>query len=64
MFKFSLKEQAIFGRIFRTAAEVRAVVSDFVARYNTRWRLARLGYRSPIEYRARHFAASNLLMAA
>jgi hypothetical protein len=39
-------------------------VSEFVARYNTCWRLARLGYRSPLEYRARHFAASNLLMAA
>jgi putative transposase len=60
----TLKEQAIFGRMFRTAAEVRAAVSDFVARYNTCWRLARLGYRSPLEYRARHFAASNLLMAA
>ena len=34
-----MKEQAIFGRIFRTAAQVRAAVSDFVARYNTCWRL-------------------------
>ena len=60
----TLNDQAIFGRIFRTAAEVRAAVSDFVARYNNCWRLARLGFRSPIEYRARHFSASNLLMAA
>jgi hypothetical protein len=35
-----LKEQAIFGRNFRTAAEVRAAVSEFVERYNTYWRLA------------------------
>jgi putative transposase len=60
----TLKEQAVFGRIFRTAAEVRAAVSEFVARYNASWRLARLGFRSPIDYRARHAAASNLQMAA
>jgi len=60
----TLKEQAIFGRIFRTAAEVRAAVSEFAARYNTCWRLARLGFHSPIDYRSQHSAASNLLMAA
>jgi putative transposase len=43
----TLKEQAIWGRTFRTAAEVRAAVSDFVARYNAAWRLERLGYLSP-----------------
>ena len=50
----TLKEQAIWGRTFRTAAEVRAAVSDFVARYNAAWRLERLGYLSPLDYRARH----------
>jgi putative transposase len=50
----TLKEQAIWGRIFRTAAEVRAAVADFVARYNAAWRLERLGYLSPLAYRARH----------
>jgi transposase InsO family protein len=50
----TLKEQAVWGRIFRTAAEVRTAVSEFVARYNALWRLERLGYRSPLEYRARH----------
>jgi transposase InsO family protein len=43
-----------WGRTFRTAAEVRAAVSDFVARYNAAWRLERLGYISPLDYRARH----------
>lgn len=38
----TLKEQAIWGRSFRTAAEVRAAVSDFVARYNAAWRLERI----------------------
>jgi transposase InsO family protein len=60
----TLKEQAIFGRIFRTAVEVAAAVAEFVARYNTSWRLARLGFRSPLDYRARHSASSNLQMAA
>ena len=50
----TLKEQAIWGRTFRTAAEVRAAVSDFVARYNAAWRLERLGYLSPLDYRSRH----------
>ena len=27
---------------------------DFVARYNAAWRLERLGYLSPLDYRARH----------
>jgi Integrase core domain len=44
----------IWGKTFRTAAEVRAAVSDFVARYNAAWRLERLGYLSPLDYRARH----------
>src|SRR3954469_3709667 len=50
----TLKEQAIWGRTFRTAAEVWAAVSDFVARYNAAWRLERLGYLSPLDYRNRH----------
>ena len=50
----TLKEQAIWGRTFRTAAEVRAAVTDFIARYNAAWRLERLGYLSPLDYRNRH----------
>jgi len=45
----TLKEQAIFGQIFHTAAEVRAARSEFVARYNNCWRLARLGFRSNLD---------------
>jgi putative transposase len=47
----TLKEQVIWGRIFRTAEEVRAAVAMFVTRYNAEWRLQRLGYRSPLAYR-------------
>ena len=50
----TLKEQTIWGRTFRTVAEVKAAVTAFVERYNTSWRLERLGYRSPLDYRTRH----------
>jgi putative transposase len=48
----TLKEQAIYGRIFRTAAEVRAAVATFVTRYNAEWRLEKTGFRSPLQVRA------------
>src|SRR5689334_9180976 len=50
----TLKEQVIWGRVFHNAAELAATVGDFVARYNAAWRLQRLGYLSPAEYRTRH----------
>jgi putative transposase len=52
----TLKEQTIFGRVFRTASAVRAAVSEFVERYNALWRLERLGYQSPRDYRTRYDA--------
>ena len=52
----TLKEQTIFGRVFRTASEVRAAVAAFVERYNALWRLERLGYLSPLAYRTRYEA--------
>ena len=51
-----MAQQTIFGRIFRTVAEVKAAVADFVARYNASWPLERLGYRSPRDYRVRYEA--------
>jgi transposase InsO family protein len=50
----TLKEQAIFGRIFRSAAEVKTVIAAFIARYNGFWRLERLGYQSPLDYRVQY----------
>ncbi len=51
-FNRTLKEQAIHGRVFRNADEVRLAVADFVARYNNHWRLEKLGYLTPAEARA------------
>ena len=50
----TLKEQAIHGRIFQNLKEVRAAVTACVERYNTTWRLEKLGYHTPIEAREAH----------
>jgi transposase InsO family protein len=60
----TLKEQAIFGRAFRTISEVQSAVDQFVANYNVNWRLARLGFRSPLEYRLHRSASVNMSLAA
>ena len=39
----TLKEQAVYGRVFRNLADVRAAVAEFVERYNQCWRLEKAG---------------------
>ena len=50
----TLKEQAVYGRVFRILAEVRAAVAEFVVRYNQCWRLEKLAYRTPLEAREKY----------
>ena len=50
----TLKEQAIYGRVFRNLDGVRAAVAEFVEQYNQNWRLEKLGYQTPIEARERY----------
>lgn len=50
-FNRTLKEQAIYGRIFRNLEEVRAAVDAFVDSYNAHWRLEKLGFQTPREAR-------------
>ena len=56
----TLKEQAVYGRVFRHLADLRAAVAAFVERYNQCWRLEKLAYRTPLEareeYELRHAA--------
>ena len=56
----TLKEQAVYGRVFQNLADVRAAVAEFVERYNQCWRLEKLAYRTPLEareeYELRHAA--------
>jgi len=47
----TLKEQVIYGRIFRTIAEVRQAVGDFVAQYNRQWHVEKNGFLSPLQMR-------------
>ncbi len=47
----TLKEQAVYGRVFRNLADVRGAVAEFVERYNRCWRLEKLAYRTPVEAR-------------
>src|SRR5215210_6875444 len=53
----TLKEQVVWGRIFRNAEEVRAAVRAFVARYNEHWLLEKNASRSPAQTRREWFAA-------
>ena len=47
----TLKEQVIYGRIFRTIAEVRQAVGEFVERYNRQWRIEKNTFLSPLQMR-------------
>jgi hypothetical protein len=60
----TLKEQVVWGRIFRNAEEVRAAVRAFVARYNEHWLLEKNAYRSPAQTRREWFAAPAPIRAA
>ena len=57
----TLKEQAIYGRVFHNLAELRAAVAAFVERYNQCWRLDKLSYRTPLE--ARESASTPISMS-
>jgi len=50
-FNRTLKEQAIYGRLFRTVHDVREAVKTFVQLYNSEWRIEKNGFRSPDEIR-------------
>ena len=56
----TLKEQAVYGRVFQNLADVRDAVAEFVEHYNRCWRLEKLAYRTPLEareeYELRHAA--------
>lgn len=47
----TLKDQAIYGHIFRNTEEVRQAVHIFIANYNHLWRPERLQFLTPVEAR-------------
>lgn len=48
----TLKEQVVHGRIYRGVDDLRDAVQRFVHTYNRAWRLAKLGFKTPLEARA------------
>ena len=54
-FNRTLKEQALYGSIFKNIEEVRVAVRDIVTKYNEQWLVAKLGYRSPDQARRELF---------
>lgn len=60
----TLKEQAIYGRVFRNVEEVRQAVRDFVELYNSQWRVEKNQFQSPRQARDAWLRASTLEAAA
>ena len=56
-FNRTLKEQAIYGRIFRNIEGVRQAVGKFVEDYNAQWRVEKNGFLSPRQARQAWFEA-------
>lgn len=56
-FNRTLKEQAIYGRVFHNLDEVRRAVGKFVEDYNAEWRVEKNGFVSPKQAREAWFAA-------
>jgi transposase InsO family protein len=63
-FNRTLKEQIIYGRVFRDLQELRAAVAAFVESYNREWLLEKNGYLSPLEVRQRWLEAVGARVAA
>lgn len=50
-FNRTLKEQAIYGRVFQTIEEVREAVGAFIQRYNEQWRVEKIAFLTPRQAR-------------
>lgn len=50
-FNRTLKEQAIYGRVFRNVEDVREAVKSFVDLYNQEWRVEKNAFKTPSEIR-------------
>ncbi len=51
-FMRTLKEQCLYLHRFETLAQARAIIGEFIGRYNTQWLIERLGHRTPAQARA------------
>jgi transposase InsO family protein len=46
------KEQCLYLHRFPSLTEARAIIGEFIARYNAEWLIERLGHRTPAAARA------------
>jgi transposase InsO family protein len=60
----TLKEQIVYGRVYRTVAELREAVETFVDLYNTQWLPEKNGFMSPSATRAAWYAQRGMEVAA
>ena len=51
----TLKEQVIYGRVFKSLEEVRQMVLDFVEPYNHQWLIEKNRYMSPVDARRTYY---------
>jgi len=51
-FMRTLKEQCVYLHHFESLEQARAIIAEFVERYNTQWLIERLGHRTPAQARA------------
>ncbi len=52
-FNRTLKEQCIYLHRFKNVEAARTIIGELIARYNTEWRIERLGHQTPAQARAR-----------
>jgi transposase InsO family protein len=60
----TLKEQIVYGRIYRTVVELRAAVETFIDLYNEQWLPEKNGFMSPSQTRAAWHAQHGAEVAA
>jgi len=60
----TLKEQIIYGRVYRTVAELREAVETFIDLYNEHWLPEKNGFMSPSATRAAWYAQHGMEVAA
>ena len=60
----TLKEQIVYGRVYRTVAELREAVETFIDLYNEQWLPEKNGFRSPSETRRAWYASRGMEVAA
>ena len=50
-FNRTLREQVVHGRVYTNVGELREAIARFVPLYNSKWRVEKLGYMTPLEAR-------------